>query len=184
MQSESLFKAFADGSRLKIIASLLDSPKFVEQLASQLNISVSTVSFHLKKLEAAGVVRARKEQYYQVYFVDESLINSTLASLLPHEQAVADGDAFSKSVIDTFFENGRVEKLPVQVKKREVIYRAVAEKFDFDRAYSHGEANVIIADIIDDFITAKKEMLSMGLLVEKGGTICRFRKKSTEKTEK
>ena len=65
MQPEVLLTALADKSRLKILASLSQGPKFVEELSLQLNIGVSTVSFHLKKLLAADLVVAKKEQYYQ-----------------------------------------------------------------------------------------------------------------------
>ena len=172
MQAEKLFKAFADESRLKIVAALLTGPKFVEQLAGQLNISVSTVSFHLKKLQSAGVVRAEKQQYYQIYYIDKDLMGSSLASLIPKPPEVAKGeDVFLDTVKTECFRNGRVEKLPVQLKKREMIYRIVAGKLSPDKAYTHGEVNVIIADIIDDFITAKREMLSMGVIYESGGKL-------------
>ena len=171
MQSEKLFKAFADQSRLKIVAALLTGPKFVEQLAGQLNISVSTVSFHLKKLQSAGVVRTEKQQYYQVYYIDKDLINTPLASLIPKPPDVAGEDAFFGAVKAECFINGRVLKLPVQIKKREAVYRIAAERFKSGKGYTHGETNVIIADIIDDFITAKREMLAMGILIETGGRI-------------
>ena len=172
MQAEKLFKAFADESRLKIVAALLTGPKFVEQLAGQLNISVSTVSFHLKKLQSAGVVRTEKQQYYQVYYIDKDLINSSLAALIPKPPEIDTGeDAFACSVKAECFTRGRVEKLPVQVKKREVVYKTVAQRFKQGKGYTHGEMNVAIADVIDDFVTAKKEMLEMGLLIEKGDKI-------------
>ncbi len=172
MQAEKLFKAFADQSRLKIVAALMTGPKFVEQLAGQLNISVSTVSFHLKKLQSAGVVRTEKQQYYQVYYVDKDLINSSLAALIPKPPEIPPGeDAFSCAVKTECFTRGRVEKLPVQIKKREVVYKTVAQRFRPDKAYTHGEINVAIADVIDDFVTAKKEMLDIGILYEKGDKI-------------
>ena len=171
MREEQLFKAFADESRLKIVASLLESPKFVEQLAAQLNISVSTASFHLKKLEAAGVVHTVKQQYYQVYYIEKDLINRSLVSLLPRAPENDCDAAFADGVRAEFVVGGRVKKLPVQVKKREVIYRMIAEKFTAGKKYSVGEASVIIADITDEFVTARDEMIEMGILTERGGGI-------------
>ena len=63
MQGDVLLSALSDKSRLRILASLTERPKFVEELSLELNISVSTVSFHLKKLLAADLVVAKKEQY-------------------------------------------------------------------------------------------------------------------------
>ena len=62
-----LFKCLADATRLEIVRALADGPKYVELLAERLERTPSTISFHLKKLEEAGVVEGKKEQYYTVY---------------------------------------------------------------------------------------------------------------------
>lgn len=171
MQTEELFKAFADRSRVKIISSLMTGPKFVEQLSQELNIGASTVSFHLKKLQAAGVVSTKKEQYYQVYFIDKELMNKSFSEVLSCNETPATDDAFYKSVLDEWFIGGRAEKLPVQIKKREVIYREILKKLKKGKSYTHGEISVMIADSVEDFMTAKKEMFSLGLLKEVGGKV-------------
>ena len=170
MQAEELFKAFADKTRLLIINSLIEEPKFVEQLSLELNISVSTVSFHLKKLLAAGVVSTKKEQYYQVYFVDRGVLNKPVCAFLSGGGKKG-GDAFYKTVKKRCFVGGRVDKLPVQIRWREVVYKEVAKTFEADKPYTEGEANVKIAEMIEDFLTAKKEMLAQGILIKKGKKI-------------
>ena len=170
MCPEQLFKALADGSRLKIVASLKNSEKFVEQLSMELNISVSTVSFHLKKLSEAGVVRARKEQYYQVYYLVDGVLDKQLFELIAPPETY-DDEKFYRAVIDEYFVGGRVNKLPVQAKKREIVLKEVASRFERGRAYSIGEANVFIAELIDEFLVAKAEMLSSGLIREENGKI-------------
>ncbi|MBR4889383.1 MAG: winged helix-turn-helix transcriptional regulator, partial [Clostridia bacterium] len=57
-----LFKCLADATRLQIVKSLREEPMYVELLAQRLERTPSTISFHLKKLEEAGVVQAAKEQ--------------------------------------------------------------------------------------------------------------------------
>ena len=170
MQAEELFKAFADKTRLRIISSLIKEPKFVEQLALELNISVSTVSFHLKKLLAAGIVSAEKQQYYQVYFVDRDVLRLPISDLIESEDEKCD-NAFYERVKKQCFENGRVKKLPVQIRWREVIYSEVAKTFSYGKGYTEGEANVKIAEIVEDFMTAKSEMINSGVLVKKGNKI-------------
>ena len=62
-----LFKCLADATRLEIVCALSDGPKYVELLSQRLDRTPSTISFHLKKLEEAGLVEMHKEQYYAVY---------------------------------------------------------------------------------------------------------------------
>ena len=65
--SIEIMKSLADTSRLRILNSLMDNPQYVEELSHRLNLAASTISFHLKKLESAGLVTQTKEQYYIVY---------------------------------------------------------------------------------------------------------------------
>ena len=51
-----LFKCLADRSRLRIVQSLLQEEMYVERLAQRLGLTPATISFHLKKLEEAGLV--------------------------------------------------------------------------------------------------------------------------------
>ncbi|MBQ6395266.1 MAG: winged helix-turn-helix transcriptional regulator, partial [Atopobiaceae bacterium] len=49
----------SDASRLRIVQSLTRGEMYTELLAERLGLSPSTVSFHLKKLEDAGIVSSR-----------------------------------------------------------------------------------------------------------------------------
>ena len=162
MQPEVLLTALADKSRLKILASLSQGPKFVEELSLQLNIGVSTVSFHLKKLLAADLVVAKKEQYYQTYSIKKGVLGDEFVKLL--SSAVCDKDAFKETVRKDCFIDGRVLRLPIQVHKRHAVYEILSESFKPGRAYTEGEASLIIAERCEDFVTAKTEMLSLGYL--------------------
>ncbi|MBD3222225.1 metalloregulator ArsR/SmtB family transcription factor, partial [bacterium] len=62
--SLSLFKALANPTRLRLLNLLADEPACVEELASALDLAPSTVSHHLKTLTRAGMVEARRVQYY------------------------------------------------------------------------------------------------------------------------
>ncbi len=170
MQVEVLLKAVADKQRLKILASLIDEPKFVEQLALELNISVSTTSFHLGKLQSAGLVSSKKEQYYQTYFVNERALECSLRELVSFGVGEDSSNAFEKNVIKDFVKKGKpISKLPVQIRKREIIFREILKEFSKNKKYSLKETNLIIADFCDDFATCRNEMLRLKLLEEKDG---------------
>ena len=81
-QTVQLFKCLADTTRLQLVRALSDSPKYVELLSQLLEKTPSTVSFHLKKLEEAGLVEARKEQYYTVYSLNAALLEQPVLTLV------------------------------------------------------------------------------------------------------
>ena len=62
MNNEALpiFKVLADETRLKILRALDEKESYVELLAERLSLTPATVSFHMKKLLAAGLVDARR----------------------------------------------------------------------------------------------------------------------------
>src|SRR5512137_2660523 len=86
-----IFKALADANRLKIIGLLARQPYSVEQLAALLDLKPPTVSHHLAKLSEVGLVGARAEGYYSMYYLDESALKKTrlLFSQLDLSEAVA-----------------------------------------------------------------------------------------------
>ena len=64
-----LVKAFAHGTRLKLIDLLCDSERCVEDLSNALGISIKSVSAHLRVMRIGGVLVARrqgKRVYYRV----------------------------------------------------------------------------------------------------------------------
>ena len=77
-----LFKCLADATRLEMLRALSQGPKYVELLSERLQRSPSTISFHLKKLEEAGLVETRKEQYYVVASLKEDVLKQSLLSLV------------------------------------------------------------------------------------------------------
>lgn len=169
MEADALLSALADKSRLRILASLTERPKFVEELSLELNISVSTVSFHLKKLLTAGLVVAKKEQYYQIFSISSKVLSEDLSRLL--KTALPDKDVFKNAVKKECFKDGRVLTLPVQINKRKAVYDIISDDFTFGKDYTEGEASLLIAEKCDDFLTAKKEMLEYGYIKRRKGKI-------------
>ena len=53
--------SLASPHRLRVLASLTTGPRYVSRLARELGISRALLQVHLKKLEAAGLVRAHLE---------------------------------------------------------------------------------------------------------------------------
>ena len=73
-----IFKSLSDMSRLRIVRSLTQGEMYTELLAERLDLTPSTVSFHMKKLEEAGLVISRKEQYYTVYSLNRDVLERSM----------------------------------------------------------------------------------------------------------
>lgn len=173
-----IFKCLADESRLSIVAGLCREPMYVELIAERLALSASTVSFHLKKLEAAGLVNAKKDQYYTMYTLNSALLDKKLIDLVaPHaaeatkeqlEQARRE-QVYRDKVLSSFFVYGKLTQIPAQRKKRLIILEEIARHFAPNRDYPEKEVNLIIAEMHDDFCTLRREMICEGLMTRDHG---------------
>jgi predicted transcriptional regulator len=164
-----IMKSLADASRLQVLNSLIDKPQYVEELAERMNLAVSTVSFHLKKLEKAGLVYKTKEQYYITYHVSDDILNKTLRELACYENLdkyIQDErmEKYRLKVLKTFFRKDRLIKLPVQWKKRMIVLDEFIKKFRPGKKYSEEEVNDIIMTSYDDYCTIRRLMIDIKIM--------------------
>jgi len=168
-----LFKCLADATRLELIRALADGPKYVELLSERLERSPSTVSFHLKKLEEAGLVQVRKEQYYAVYSLVEGVLDQPLSELVgacvPQDAQALREQQYREKVLKNHFEYDRLKTIPVQRKKRRIVLEKLLEAFEPGRVYPEKEVNLILAQYHDDFCTLRREMIAEGLMEREHG---------------
>ncbi len=172
-QAIELFKCLSDRSRLQILKSLSLEPMYVERLSERLSLSPSTISFHLKKLENAGIVYSQKDQYYQIYHLVESVLKENILDLIKDESSELDKqkereDKYAKKVIDNFFEYGKLKNIPAQRKKRVIVLKEMLKAFEVGKRYTEKEVNLIIANYHDDFCTLRREMIIEGLMDREG----------------
>ena len=168
-----VFKCLSDMSRLRIVQSLRQGEMYTELLAERLELTPSTVSFHMKKLEDAGLVLSRKEQYYTIYSLNRCVFEKTLAEVAAAApEAVDEGqkreEEYRRKVIRAFFDYGRLRAIPVQRKKKRICYELIASRFKPGRVYSEQELNEVIMAFHDDYCTIRRDMISEGILRREG----------------
>jgi DNA-binding transcriptional regulator YhcF (GntR family) len=168
-QSIAIMKALADKSRLAIINSLLEHPQYVEEIAQRHALATSTVSFHLRKLEQAGLVSSRKEQYYVVFQANAAIFDTTLRELVsapPAGKELQDErmDDYRRKVLEVFFRHGILEKLPAQHKKRLIVLEQFALRFVPERRYSELEVTELIAPLFVDYCTIRRLLVDEELI--------------------
>ena len=164
-----LFKCLSDATRLELVRALADGPKYVELLAEMLDRTPSTISFHLKKMEEAGLVTMHKEQYYTMATLNQQMLDQQLSQIICPEGSTLDvQDAreqqYREKVLQNLFEYGRLKTIPVQRKKRRIILEEIAKQFERGKIYPEKEVNLIIADFHDDFCTLRREMIAEGIM--------------------
>ena len=91
----SVFKALSDETRLRIVKLLERGELCVCHIVAAVDMSQSKVSFHLKTLKEAGLVKDRREGKWMYYRLNESdlfkrLLFLSIAERVREEAAVGD----------------------------------------------------------------------------------------------
>ncbi|OGK95186.1 MAG: hypothetical protein A3E31_00335 [Candidatus Rokubacteria bacterium RIFCSPHIGHO2_12_FULL_73_22] len=76
-----LFRALADETRLGILVRLRDGEQCVCDLADALDAGQSRLSFHLKTLKDAGLLRDRRQGRWVYYALDREAVAEALDAL-------------------------------------------------------------------------------------------------------
>lgn len=169
-----MFKLLADASRLRILGSLAEQPRSVEELAAFLGVRPPTVSHHLGKLHRAGLVAMAVDGTSHIYRLEVEGLRR-LQRLLPTPESVRElatpqaEDRWQRKVLSDFFVGERLKEIPASRKKRLVILRFLADRFAWDRRYREAEVNETIACHHPDFATLRRELVMARFLAREGG---------------
>lgn len=99
-----IMSALANAHRLRIFALLLEGRQYVSQIARDVNLSRPLVHMHLKRLQAAGLVRSRLElseegkamRYFEIVDFDlvltPQVIAAAAATLTIEQESTGDND--------------------------------------------------------------------------------------------
>ena len=174
-ESIGIMKALADSSRLMILNSLFEKPQYVEEISKRIGLAVSTVSFHLIKMEESGLVTKSKQQYYIVYEINKEVFNKTLEQFVRFENIEKFAqeeriDEYKQKIIKTFFRGKRLHKLPSQKMKKWIVLEVILKKFEEGKEYSEQEVDEIIKSVYDDYCTVRRYFIDEKVMVRDGMT--------------
>ena len=172
-QKAELFKALGHPIRVLIINLVQIKPRHGEELATILRLKPATISHHLSKLTEVGVLQAQKDQYYQMYSLVKGALNKTLLEIIqmPATNLAerVETDAYRQKVMDTFFRQGRLIKIPAQLKKQQVVLSVIVEEFEPERPYSEIEVNRILIEFHEDVATLRRGLVEHQLMTREKG---------------
>lgn len=159
-----LLKLLADETRIEILNILMREDSYVEKIACDLSLTPATICYHLKKMEAAGVVRSSRSQFYIIYSLNRDIFGKTLLEIISKDTAADTDEKYKKEVLAHFFKYGRLTQIPTQRKKREIVLAEIARAFEKGRKYDEKEVNEIIHRFHEDHCTIRREMIACGLM--------------------
>ncbi len=160
------FKALANESRLKLVGALAQQERSVEELASILELKEPTVSHHLSKLKELQLVHMRVEGNTHYYYLDLDALQAMQKATLTATQVAQPvrEDAWETKVLNSFVENDVIKEIPASRKKRRIILKWLAQKFELGRLYPEQELNQIIKPIHPDTATLRRELVGYNMM--------------------
>jgi hypothetical protein len=168
-----LFKSLADANRLKIVGLLARKSYPVEQLAAILNLRPSTVSHHLKLLSEVGLVTARAEGYYNIYRLEQGVLEGVAHRLLSRQAfpppELVEGAYHAKVVKDYTLPDGSLKTIPAQRRKLQIILEYIAHAFTPGVRYTEKQVNEILSRYHADTATIRRELVGVRLMSRAAG---------------
>ena len=168
------FRLLADPTRLRIVGLLGQGEHGVEELAAILALKPPTISHHLSRLSAEGLVSVRPEGNRRWYRLDEAALRKLAKRLMkPDTLTSAAGDVsertYAERVLGHFLVDGRLTTIPAQRKKRNIVLEYLAGLFERGREYSEKQVSERIAEVHEDFATLRRELIMSRLMKREDG---------------
>mgnify|MGYP001023197965 CR=1 FL=1 len=168
-----LLKALGHPTRLLILNLIRMKPRHGQELAAILNLKPATISHHLAKLTAVGVLVAKKDQYYQIFSINDEILKPSLGDIIHLAQTDVlpnvEVDAYRAKVLKAFFRLGRLTKLPAQLKKQRIVLEKIAEAFEPGQEYPERDVNIILLDFNDDVAALRRGLIEQKLMTRANG---------------
>lgn len=160
-----VLKGLADESRIRILALLASREASVEELAVNLHLRPPTVSHHLGRLKAVGLVSMRQDGTTHLYRFEPERLREFNRNLEPERlvalapKPVSGEDPFEAKVLRDFFVGDTLKEIPASRKKRLVVLRWLANQFEPGVRYSERTINDVIMRHYRDFATLRRELI-------------------------
>jgi ArsR family transcriptional regulator len=173
-----LCRALGHPTRLLILNLIKMKPRHGEELAEILGLKPATISHHLGKLTEAGLLTAKKDQYYQTYSLVRSVLDRSLEEVVHIPQPdLSDGveeDAYRQKVLRSFFRRGQLVQIPAQHKKQLIILEKLAEEFEPDQQYTEKQVNQILLEFHEDVASLRRMLIDHKLMAREKGIYWRL----------
>jgi DNA-binding transcriptional ArsR family regulator len=182
-----LLKVLADQTRLELVRILNEGEQTVGDLSRLVELGAPTVSHHLTRLRAAGLVSLRmagNQRFYRMNITGLDRFKKLAAKIEqmpPAPEPVDDTwidalgwSAEDQTVLRKYTSGGKITSLPpIPAKKQEltVLFRWLATLFRPDKLYNERKVNEILKAVYaEDYVSLRRDLVDLGYLRrERGG---------------
>jgi hypothetical protein len=190
MSNDSLFLQQTMGiltneTRLKILGLVLLHACSLEELALSLEIKVSAVARHLRKLQQLGLIERRPAKIgepvrykldTETFFALKSSWYTVQTALQVRDEIALDEGVFEeweRKIIRQFFTGTQLTAIPAGRKPLAVIVKWFAHLFEVGKSYQEKEVNEIIQRHYYDYAFFKKDLVGRGFMRRENGILWR-----------
>lgn len=169
-----VFRALADPARLRILGAIAEQTRSGSELSELLHLSPPTISHHIAKLTAAGLIATTPDAQRRLYSLNtdtlRSLAKSPVQSVPSDQSATAtDADRERTKTIRDFFKDGTLKQIPAQRRKRVFVLQHLMERFTPRTEYTEKTINDMLKRAHPDFATLRRELVDYGFMNRENG---------------
>jgi len=174
------FKVLGNESRLKILGLLANDERSVGELAVILGVKEPTISHHLAMMKGLGLVDVRAVGNERIYWLDGRFLEGMSRDVFSQNglATLADGvetaDAWDRKVLKAFLNGNRLTEIPSKLKKRLVILKWLAEKFEMGVQYPEAQVNELLAQYHPDYAALRRYLVEQGFMQREKGIYWRI----------
>ncbi|MFD1673747.1 metalloregulator ArsR/SmtB family transcription factor [Alicyclobacillus fodiniaquatilis] len=161
-------KALADPTRIRILFLLKKGPLHGQALAGKLGVSAPTITHHIAKLRAAGVIDERRDKNTIFFSLNETLFKQNALAVYERffkssqegETNMEEQEKLRHAVIRNFFTlEGRLVQIPSQRKKKLIVFEHLLRELQVGKKYPEAEINQYIERFHSDYCTIRREFI-------------------------
>ncbi len=166
MSTATLAGLLAEDDRRRVFAALVLGAATYEEIMRVSAVDGREVTIALDRMENAGLV-TRNE-----HFIELVVERITTEARQPRDIKTgvdADVNAEQAAVINAFFRDGRLTSIPMQRKKRLVVFDVLAQRFEPGQLYSEARMNLELGKVHPDTAALRRGMVDEGYLERRDG---------------
>ena len=156
----------ANVDRRRVFAALVLGSSTYADLATATGLDPKVVTVCLERMESAGFITRDGDH---IILVEEQIASEARARPTPTPGVALDGDAERQTVIRTFFRDGRLTHIPMQHKKRLVIFDVLAQRFEPGQLYSEDRVNLELGKVHGDVAALRRGMVDNEFMERRDG---------------
>ena len=172
----AFFKAMANESRLRIVGLLAQRERTVQELADLLELKEPTVSHHLAVLKEIGLLSVRPDGVMRWHALRPGALAAMNRRLLEQGGAsLAPRADWEGRVLAAFLDaEGRLKHVPASRRKRWVVLKHLARRFEEGRPYPEAEVNEVLQRAHWDSATLRRELVGHRMMDRASGVYRRL----------